>query len=621
MLENSIPKPGSLAIRLAVWFLVLSIFPLAILAYFVRNTVHDSITSLSAYYQMRETDLYAQSAGEWKKLFATNRNEDYQPALVDLDGIYVIHQDLQKVGKNISTDLPASIVARVLSGEKGQVIENGYIISYVPLSSQGLICVGVGTDTIVQNTLRQFEATAYSQFIASIFLAAIASGVVIWLVVGLPLRELAAVAKQIGHSQADSLVEVERFDDELEILAYALNDSHSAIRKMVLGLEGNVANLQFLSQALQQSEQRFRTIFNSVSDAILVISIQTGQIVDVNDRMLEMYQLARDEVPAITIGEISSGETGYDQDTALTWIYRTVEEGTNSFEWQAKDKTGKLFWVNVTTRIVQLNGETRLLATVRDISEQKQARDEINQLNAELEQRVIERTSQLETANKELEAFSYSVSHDLRAPLRALNGYSSMLEENYASQLPEEGRYFVTTIQKNAQQMGRLIDDLLSFSRLGRQPLNKQMVDPLPIIREVLETLQSEFIGRKVELTIGELGSCYGDPGLLKQVWINLLSNALKFTRKRELACIEIGHIRQNKEDVYFIRDNGVGFDMQYANKLFGVFQRLHSATEYDGTGVGLPIVQRIVARHDGRVWAEAAVDQGATFYFGLPLE
>jgi light-regulated signal transduction histidine kinase (bacteriophytochrome) len=235
------------------------------------------------------------------------------------------------------------------------------------------------------------------------------------------------------------------------------------------------------------------------------------------------------------------------------------------------------------------------------------------------EQHALERTRQLEAANKELEAFSYSVSHDLRAPLRAIDGFSRILLEEHAQQLSDEAQEYLGLVRDNTQQMGRLVDDLLSFSRLSRQQIKKQIVAPARIVQQCMEDLRGEQNGRRVEITVGDLPSCKADPSLLKQVWFNLLANALKYTRKRDAAVVEIGsRCDRPGERIYFVRDNGVGFDMQYIPKLFGVFQRLHRAEDYEGTGVGLAIVHRIVLRHGGRVWAEAQPDQGATFYFTL---
>jgi light-regulated signal transduction histidine kinase (bacteriophytochrome) len=262
-----------------------------------------------------------------------------------------------------------------------------------------------------------------------------------------------------------------------------------------------------------------------------------------------------------------------------------------------------------------------LLAMIRDITERKQAQERIHQLNSELEQRVSERTAQLEAANKELEAFSYSVSHDLRSPLRAVDGFSQAVLEDYGPQLPEECRQDLQTIRKGAQKMGQLIDDLLTFSRLSRLPLSKSAVDTGKLVRGVLEELSFQRQGRQIDIRIADLPPCQADPALLKQVWVNLLSNALKYTGKREAALLEIGCAREQEQNVYFVRDNGTGFDMRYAHKLFGVFQRLHRAEDYEGTGVGLAIVQRVIHRHGGRVWAESAVNRGTTFYFTLKGE
>ena len=234
------------------------------------------------------------------------------------------------------------------------------------------------------------------------------------------------------------------------------------------------------------------------------------------------------------------------------------------------------------------------------------------------EKELIKRTTQLETANKELEAFSYSVSHDLRAPLRAIDGFSRVLLEEYKDKLDDEGKRYLNIVRDNTQKMGQLIEDLLALSRLGRKEMQVSRIDMAKLAKTVFDELKDANPGRNIQLEIKTLPPANGDQAMIHQVFVNLISNAIKFTKFKENAIIEIGSIARMNENVYYVKDNGVGFDMQYLNKLFGVFQRLHSAEDFDGTGVGLAIVQRIIHRHGGKVWAEGKVNEGATFYFNL---
>ncbi len=377
-----------------------------------------------------------------------------------------------------------------------------------------------------------------------------------------------------------------------------------------------IRTLRAAALALQESEKKYRGVIENIQDVFYRSDIQ-GRLLMGSPSGSRMF--GYDSVDEMIGKPLDS--FWVDPNERQQLLARIKAAGSvRDYEVVLRRKDGTTFNASFTTHFYY-DDHGNLLGTegiIRDITERKRAEEEVRRLNEDLERRVAERTVQLEAANKELEAFSYSVSHDLRAPLRAMDGYSRLLMEDYAPQLPSEAEYYLQAIRKSSQQMERLIDDLLAFSRLSRQALNKQAIATADLVGQVLADLRTEQEGRRVEISVGELPPCQADMGLLRQVWMNLLSNALKYTSKRQVARVEIGSQEQDGETVYYVRDNGTGFDMRYAGKLFGVFQRLHRADEYEGTGVGLAIVQRIVQRHGGRVWAEAEVDRGATFYFTI---
>jgi len=545
----------------------------------------------------------------------------------------------------------------------------------------------------------------------------------------------------------------------------------------------------------RKSEGNYRAIFDMANDAIFVHDLETGDILDVNRKTCEMYGYTLEEARTIDVGVLSAGEAPYAQEDALQWMKKAIEEGPQIFEWLAKDKAGRLFWVEVNLKHIVIEGQDRLLVIARDITDRKQAEAErdrlmavlerrstqlqtaaevsrststildteelmdrtvnlvrerfdfyyvglflvdeaskyavlragtgaagrqmleaghklevggdsmigwcaahgkarialdvgqeatrfdnpllpqtrsemalplmlhdqvigaltvqsveaaafsqediivlqamaeqlaiaienaglyerIRQYTVGLERRVAERTTELAAVNKELEAFAYSVSHDLRAPLRSIDGFSQVVMEDYSDKLDAAGQDYLRRMRAASQRMGRLIGDLLKLSRVTRDEMRRERVDLTGLVQEIVKELREAQPEREVEFVVEPDVVVEGDARLLRVALENLLGNAFKFTGRHPRARIEFGVTEHEGERVYFVRDDGAGFDMTYAGKLFGAFQRLHAMSEFEGSGIGLATVQRIVHRHGGRVWAEGAVEQEATFYFTLP--
>jgi PAS domain S-box-containing protein len=351
--------------------------------------------------------------------------------------------------------------------------------------------------------------------------------------------------------------------------------------------------------------EKYALLTNNSADLICIINEATLQFEEVN--------YAVNALLGYTVQEMKrSSFLDHVAEEDRLKIQQLTKEHEPSFSFEAlmysRSKEQKYFSWNV----VQKHG--LWFANGRDITRQKKADLEINKLNITLERNI----AQLQLTNKELESFSYSVSHDLRAPLRSINGYAQMIQEDHSNQISDEAKRMLGVISKNAKKMGVLIDDLLAFSRMGRKELTRLPIDfnklVEPIVAELKHTAPAQ-----TTIIVHPLHNTQGDPALLSQVFINLISNAIKYSAKTETPVVEIGAEEKENEYVYYVKDNGAGFDMQYAHKLFGVFQRLHSNEEFEGTGVGLAIVQRIMVKHGGKVWAEGKVGEGATFYISLP--
>ena len=369
--------------------------------------------------------------------------------------------------------------------------------------------------------------------------------------------------------------------------------------------------------ALRRSESRFAAAFEAAPMVMVISTLAEGRYIDVNPSFLRMFGYRREEVIGRTAADLGVWAQARDRNDILQAVATGAEAPEH--ECLLRTKSGELRVGLVAVTPIQVDDVPCLLSLARDVTDRKNAETSLAKLTAELELRVEDRTKELALANRELAAFSHSVSHDLRAPLRHINGFLSMAVDLAQEKMPEDVRGYVDQALCAAKRMNQLISDLLDFSRTGRSALSFSDVDLGDVLREVLVEHTDDWKGRDIEWDVGPLPSVRGDRALLVLALSNLIRNAIKFTRGREKAAIKVGSQAGPQEWVFFVRDNGAGFDMRYSDRLFGVFQRLHDQHEFDGTGIGLANVRQIVERHGGRAWAEGEVDVGATFWFSLP--
>jgi PAS domain S-box-containing protein len=402
-------------------------------------------------------------------------------------------------------------------------------------------------------------------------------------------------------------------------------DTHGNVTRMV-GTHTDITERKQVEDELRTSEHRFRVLFEQAGVGVAQIDTQTGQFIHANQKYCDIVGYTRTEIEQLDFKTITHPD---DLQRDLDHMEHLKAGEISEFVMEKRyfRKDGSIVWVILVVSPLWQPGETPNfhIAAVHDITEQKKMelalRDseaQVRKLNAELERRVEERTTQLQATNKELEAFAYSVSHDLRAPLRAIDGFSRILLEDYASQLDADAQGLLQRIVAANQSMGQLVDALLWLSRMTRAEMQRVEVNLSHLANTIIHSLHQASLERDAEFIIARDIVAMGDPHLLRVIMENLLGNAWKFTSKCEHTRIEFGVTQQKSEIVYFVRDNGAGFDMAYANKLFKAFQRLHTVNQFEGTGIGLATVQRIISRHGGRVWAEAEEGKGATFYFTL---
>lgn len=431
-----------------------------------------------------------------------------------------------------------------------------------------------------------------------------------------------------GETLRDWVLRLRRLDRDWErIFSYggSLISDHQGQPVALLGIT-DITERHQAKQALQDSENRLSAVTENLSEGLIMADLD-GRLIHWNKAGLEMHGYHDLEDGLGLWSRFATAFELYTLDGTPVppeqWpLVRVLSgESLGALELRIRRPDISLDRIFQFTGdiIVDVSGKPLAFMTITDVTEERMAQNKVHELNAELEQRVAERTAQLQRVNDDLEAFSYSVSHDLRAPLRAIDGFSLGLVEDYHEQLPADGQRRLGIVRRSAQRMGKLIDDLLAFSQLDRASLNKVILETRSLVDHAVNQVQSAYEHPDLRLEIAELLPSYGDAALLRQVWINLISNAVKYSSQRPETVVEIGSRSEGTEHIYYVKDYGAGFEMQYADKLFGVFQRLHRQEDFEGTGVGLAIVKRVIERHQGRVWAEAELDKGATFYFALP--
>lgn len=528
----------------------------------------------------------------------------------------------------------------------GHVVDenNALTQSYLIEFSQNETSYELGRLTVVadlNNLQQRVKSRLFINLLISTIQVFLLAGIILFVIDRLftkPLIEVIQFAEKLDldHLNDPLILHKSRFsaaDNELDLVARRLNE-------LLLRLKSDLEEQKTMAAALIESENKYREIFNATNEAIIIQDASDGTVLQVNNTMLTMFGYSEEsEVIGRSVDSFSSNRNEFTKSNANKKIQKTRTGEAQIFEWQARKKNGDLFWVEISIRNVTINRISRILAVIRDITESKRnnyllqsqneelliqrraledAEAQLRELNLDLEKRVKERTIQLADLNEELESFSYSVAHDLKAPLRNINAYSTIILHDYRNDLDVTVLGYIENILSTTKKMTGLIEDLLKLSKVNRSEIKPEKINLTPLALDILNGFQRDQPDRQVEISVATLLSATADPNLIVIALDNLLRNAWKFTSKLANARIEVGCFEKDEKSIFFVRDNGVGFEQIHAEKMFKPFERLHSSKDFEGTGIGLAITKRIITRHHGRIWAEGEPEKGATIYFTL---
>jgi len=419
------------------------------------------------------------------------------------------------------------------------------------------------------------------------------------------------------------IVETQFVKKSGQIINVLLSSTHldpSDLSKGVTFTALDITDRKKIEDKLKYSERTYREIFNGSNDVIFIHDIDSGAILDANLKVKELYGYEPSELIGVSVQTLSKGESPFGMEEAAAWINKTLEVGPQVFEWMARNNRGEAFWVEVSLKKASIAGKDRLMAIVRDIRDRKAADEELRNHRDHLEELVDQRAAEIKLKNKELETFTYSVSHDLKAPLRGIDGYSRLLEEEYSDKLDEEGLFFLNNIRQGTAQMNKLIEDLLAYSRMERKELHLVSIDLNSLIENIIAQRAHDLEQNQINLTINlPFATVESDMETMRQVLANFIDNAIKYSKKDTAGMVSIGGSQSDDCWTLWVKDSGIGFDPKYIDRIFDIFQRLHRVEEYPGTGVGLAIVRKAVNRIGGTVRANSSPGKGSTFYLDIP--